>query len=89
MLGCKYFSALAGARGNSPSANIRPRAFATRISHGHVCYTVSGGESHRSKGGFSATGDEALALWAYFCAMATDVMGGDDAVRHHPRVKVG
>ncbi len=37
-------------------------------------YTRSGGESYRSKGGFTAVGDEAKRLWAWFVAHSDDVM---------------
>ena len=37
-------------------------------------YTRSGGESYRSKGGFTAVGDEARRLWAWFVAQSHDVM---------------
>jgi hypothetical protein len=37
-------------------------------------YTRSGGESYRSKGGFSAEGEEARRLWAWFVAHSVDVM---------------
>ncbi len=37
-------------------------------------YTRSGGESYRQKGGFSAEGEEARRLWAWFVAQSHDVM---------------
>ena len=56
-----------------------------------VRYTEDGveiyitGESHQRKDGFSATGEEAERLWAFWCALSTDVM--DDGLPLHRRVK--
>jgi hypothetical protein len=49
------------------------------------------GDRFREKGGFSAKGEEAEKLWAYFCALSTnveaeeDVHGGYEPPREAPR----
>jgi hypothetical protein len=44
------------------------------------------GDRLKEKGGFSATGEEAERLWAYFCALSSDVLGEEPL---HKRVKRG